>query len=40
MVLDPARLVSHRIGVKEVADRILGANVVEAAGRVDGIIGS
>jgi len=35
VVLDPARLVSHHIGVKEVADRILGANVVEAAGRVD-----
>jgi Cation/multidrug efflux pump len=35
VVLDPARLVSHRIGAKEVADRILDANVVEATGRVD-----
>ncbi|HEU5153230.1 MAG TPA: efflux RND transporter permease subunit, partial [Gemmatimonadales bacterium] len=35
VVLDPARLVSHHIGAKEVADRILDANVVEAAGRVD-----
>ena len=35
VVLDPARLVSHHIGAKEVADRILDANVVEATGRVD-----
>jgi len=35
VVLDPARLVSHHIGAKEVAERILEANVVEAAGRVD-----
>jgi CzcA family heavy metal efflux pump len=35
VVLDPARLVSRRIGATEVADRIRGSNVVTAAGRVD-----
>ena len=35
VVLDPTRLVSHRIGVDQVAERIRSSNVIEAAGRVD-----
>ncbi|MEP6573638.1 MAG: efflux RND transporter permease subunit, partial [Gemmatimonadota bacterium] len=35
VVLDPARLVSHHLGVSTVADRIRASTVLEAAGRVD-----
>jgi CzcA family heavy metal efflux pump len=33
--VDPARLASRRVSVREVADQIAGANVITAAGRVD-----
>ncbi|MEO8294881.1 MAG: efflux RND transporter permease subunit [Gemmatimonadota bacterium] len=35
VVLDPAALVSHHIGVNEVATAIQNANVISAAGRID-----
>lgn len=35
VVLDPARLASHRVSVAEVADRIRASNIVVAAGRID-----
>ncbi len=35
VVLDPAKLVAHRLSVSEVADAIRTSNVVVAAGRVD-----
>jgi CzcA family heavy metal efflux pump len=35
VVLDPTQLVSHRLGVSTVADRIRASTIIEAAGRVD-----